>query len=488
MEDNQLFNWGGRGPEWEAIQRRLEQEALYEQAVRIKLTQAGQTGGVGGGSKKQEFSGLALNIEINDPLNEKVNIYMQAPSDLNSMRVDWGDGLVEDVENDDGDYNFYHEYASSGTYQVRISGSALGSVFYAEIYAPFTDVNSIDFTAFAELNRLGLGSFLDTSVNCENIPATVTELSVSSTNLTTFSCELASLVELNLNSTSVSQSGFSISLPALERLYLSQNQFTSFDFLDPLVSSLTNLFLNQNPISSISWPTATHIPSGSFADITDPISVSIPLATTAGEGCFSYCSGLTSISLPALETAESGAFYACDNLTSVSLPSLTTAGGQVFSQCLSLTSISLPSLETITGDYFFGSCSSLSSVSLPSLVNTGFGTFFNCTSLSTVSLPSLISTGVGCFQNCSGLAAISLPSAENVENGCFATCTSLTDIELPVCTNLGDNVGNNRVFFNISGNTITLTVPSALMTCNAGGPDGDIATLQANNTVTVVTV
>ena len=27
MSDNLLFNWGGRGPEWEAIQRKLEMDA-----------------------------------------------------------------------------------------------------------------------------------------------------------------------------------------------------------------------------------------------------------------------------------------------------------------------------------------------------------------------------------------------------------------------------------------------------------------------------
>lgn len=40
----------------------------------------------------------------------------------------------------------------------------------------------------------------------------------------------------------------------------------------------------------------------------------------------------------------------------------------------------------------------------------------------------------------------------------------------------------------ITGKTITLTVPAALMTCNGGNPDGDIAYLQANNTVTVIQV
>jgi hypothetical protein len=44
------------------------------------------------------------------------------------------------------------------------------------------------------------------------------------------------------------------------------------------------------------------------------------------------------------------------------------------------------------------------------------------------------------------------------------------------------------VFVGISGNTITLTVPVALTTCNGGFSDGDIQNLESNNTVTVVTV
>jgi hypothetical protein len=52
MSDGLLFNWGGRGLEWDAIQRKLEQDAaLHEQAMRIKFSQNAQTGGVGGGSK-----------------------------------------------------------------------------------------------------------------------------------------------------------------------------------------------------------------------------------------------------------------------------------------------------------------------------------------------------------------------------------------------------------------------------------------------------
>jgi hypothetical protein len=53
---------------------------------------------------------------------------------------------------------------------------------------------------------------------------------------------------------------------------------------------------------------------------------------------------------------------------------------------------------------------------------------------------------------------------------------------------MGGSVGNNDVFSNIINNLINLTIPLSLMTCNGGNPDGDIQTLQANNTVIITTV
>lgn len=44
-----FINWGNESPEQLAIRRRLEEQALYEQAVRVRLSQSGQSGGVGGG-------------------------------------------------------------------------------------------------------------------------------------------------------------------------------------------------------------------------------------------------------------------------------------------------------------------------------------------------------------------------------------------------------------------------------------------------------
>jgi hypothetical protein len=114
---------------------------------------------------------------------------------------------------------------------------------------------------------------------------------------------------------------------------------------------------------------------------------------------------------------------------------------------------------TIIFDSGFDTCSSLSNLSLPSLVTAADTAFGSCTSLTNISLPQLISIG---------------------DNGMF-NCSALTTIYIPKCLNLGSTTGDNGVFDLIIGNTISLTIPLATST------DGDVVTLQSNNTVTLVT-
>lgn len=136
---------------------------------------------------------------------------------------------------------------------------------------------------------------------------------------------------------------------------------------------------------------------------------------------------------------------------------------------------------------FVGNKNILSVVDTASCITTaGIYCFNDCTSVTTFNLPSLTTAGEGCFYFCSSSTTFNLPSLTTVGNFCFRNCTSATTFNLPSCTNLGGTVGNNSVFLNITGNTITLTIPSVLMTCNSGNPDGDIQYLQANNTVTVI--
>ena len=136
-------------------------------------------------------------------------------------------------------------------------------------------------------------------------------------------------------------------------------------------------------------------------------------------------------------------------------------------------------------------CRNVSYMNLPQLVTAGDYAFsnlgFNAPAL-TLNLPQLQTTGEACFDVCRRLSTINLPLLSNVGANSFTSCESLTTISLPACTNLGGTVGDNGVFLSITGQTITLTVPSALITCNSGDPDGDIDILQTYNTVTVITV
>ena len=92
------------------------------------------------------------------------------------------------------------------------------------------------------------------------------------------------------------------------------------------------------------------------------------------------------------------------------------------------------------------------------------------------------------FSSATLLTTVILPAVLTINSGCFDTCFSLIILNISSCANLGPTVGNDIVFQYIAGNTITLTVPLALTTCNSGSFDGDIQYLQANNTVTIITV
>lgn len=131
-------------------------------------------------------------------------------------------------------------------------------------------------------------------------------------------------------------------------------------------------------------------------------------------------------------------------------------------------------------------CTNLTTVYLPELLTAGDLCFLGTINLINVSMDKVTSMENDCFNGSSALSQISFPALTSIGSSCF-NGTILDTINIPSCTNLGATVGLDNVFIYITGNTITLTVPAALMTCNSGNPDGDIQYLQANNTVTIIT-
>ena len=123
----------------------------------------------------------------------------------------------------------------------------------------------------------------------------------------------------------------------------------------------------------------------------------------------------------------------------------------------------------------------------PNLITIGNYAFFQ-TSLAVIDFPKVKTVGVSAFHDCYNVTTVNLPEMISCDTDSFQSIDAVTSIAIPSCQNLGETVDFNSVFNDVTGQTITLTVPAALMTCNAGGPDGDIAYLQANNSVTVITV
>ena len=212
--------------------------------------------------------------------------------------------------------------------------------------------------------------------------------------------------------------------------------------------------------------------------------------TNAGEGCFGSYPNLINPDFSSLITAGDNCFNYCDNLTNPDFSSLTTAGAGCFLSCHNLTTPDFSSLESV-GNRCFSNCTKLINVSFPLLIYAGNLAFSGCVLLDNISFPSLITAGNYCFYNCYNIITLNLPVLENIGDYGFygilkSEYKSSLILNLPSCINLGTTTGDDYLFQGTGGISVTITIPSALMTCNGGSPDGDIQFLQANNTVTVL--
>jgi hypothetical protein len=165
---------------------------------------------------------------------------------------------------------------------------------------------------------------------------------------------------------------------------------------------------------------------------------------------------------------------------------LITSLGEDKFQAGGLLTLNLPGLTAIPYRGL-ADLSYLENLSIPNVLSVGEAGLNNLKAISSLSLPKCTSIGAyGCkyMNHCS---LFDLPLVTSIGNYCFSRNNFASTYNLRSCTALGSSVGNNLVFEYITGKAITLEIPAALMTCNGGAPDGDIAALQAANTVTVVT-
>ena len=177
-----------------------------------------------------------------------------------------------------------------------------------------------------------------------------------------------------------------------------------------------------------------------------------------------------------------GAFDGCPNLTTLLTLAITTIPANYAANCPNLNTVDIYSAITVGDGAFFlsGTIYGAMAVNMPQVVTivkdafSGSGiVIVNCLSCTTV--------GQYAFAFCSYLVTVNLPVATSIGNNCFNADSALASVVLVGCTNLGGTVGNNQVFDNIFGSTLTLSASIFLQTCNAGSPDGDITLLSTNS-------
>lgn len=177
-----------------------------------------------------------------------------------------------------------------------------------------------------------------------------------------------------------------------------------------------------------------------------------------------------------------GAFDSCPNLTTLLTLAIATIPANYAANCPNLNTVDIYSATTVGDGAFFssGTIYGVMAVNMPQVV-TIVKDAFSGSGIVIVNCPACTTVGQYAFAFCSYLVTVNLPVATSIGNNCFNADSALTSVVLVSCTNLGGTVGNNQVFDNIFGSTLTLSASIFLQTCNAGSPDGDITLLSTNS-------
>ncbi len=179
---------------------------------------------------------------------------------------------------------------------------------------------------------------------------------------------------------------------------------------------------------------------------------------------------------------DADTFNSCSVLELINMPQLFFVNPNFASATWQLTTVSLPACAYISNNAFQGAGTSTAglTVTADACLKIGIEAFY-ASYLILASFPIATDVYQSCFELCPLLQNVYLPLCASFHSSVFASCNALTSVDLWACDNLGGTVGDDNVFNLITGSTLTITVPIALQTCDAGNPDGDFVYLQVNN-------
>lgn len=309
-------------------------------------------------------------------------------------------------------------------------------------------------------------------------------------------CQLDLIIDNVLESCDVEIPDPEPKLPGLRLTYIggefpanTLNDWNTFFDLPANGTAFTDMVVDGNEVtliggSGIALKTSLFRNDAKLLKIEDDVDCVIEIKGGKNAGALSLCPNLTTVTLNKVETIGTEGLSTNAALTSLSMTTLTTAGEKCFQNCTALVTVSLPALTSAGGTCFAG-CTNVTTFSLPVLSTAGHYCFSTCTNVTTFTLPTLTAVGGDCFADCTSATTFMLGNVTTTSVAAFKGCVAAKAFDLTSCTNLGSSPDDNSVFANITGNTVTITVPTALSTCNAGNPDGDLIYLAFNNTATI---
>lgn len=198
------------------------------------------------------------------------------------------------------------------------------------------------------------------------------------------------------------------------------------------VSDRTQVFLNGEPVTSVTVPADVTSLKFTFRNFKDLINVVLPNGlTNISNAAFAGCEHLEALAIPnSVTNIGGGAFSGCYRLANIAIPSgVTSIGDGAFYNCSALTSIDLPDGTTKIEDNTFYH-SGLVDITIPdSVISIGSHAFYHCLSLKNVTLLNGVTTiGKEAFAN-SALRSITIPSSmATIERDAFSETRYLHSI------------------------------------------------------------
>lgn len=130
----------------------------------------------------------------------------------------------------------------------------------------------------------------------------------------------------------------------------------------------------------------------------------------------------------------------------------------------------------------FNGAAFLQYVTAPVLDVAGVSCFEGCVSLGEIALPAVTAIGGSCFYGCSSLGTVDIPNCVTINGFAFRGVNSLTNLDARSSVPFGTTPGDDFVFFEMAGATVTITIAASEIS------DLDILAVTSTNSVTLIQV